>query len=89
MTNEERKDITNAIWLCATHADLIDRDEVTYAADALRAMKNEHEENIRVIQQNGILAGVSRMGALMPAATARRSCARHRPAGMLACFHDT
>jgi hypothetical protein len=59
MTNEERKDIANAIWLCATHADLIDRDDVTYAADALRAMKNEHEENIRVIQRNGILAGVS------------------------------
>jgi hypothetical protein len=29
MTPEERKDISNAIWLCAYHADLIDHDEVT------------------------------------------------------------
>ena len=28
MTREQRTHITNAIWLCATHADLIDRDEV-------------------------------------------------------------
>lgn len=45
MTFEERTDISNAIWLCANHADLIDRDEVTYTADLLRAMKYEHETN--------------------------------------------
>jgi hypothetical protein len=33
MTPEERSDISNAIWLCAYHADLIDKDEVTYTAD--------------------------------------------------------
>jgi hypothetical protein len=31
MTAEERAHIDNAIWLCADHADLIDRDEVTYS----------------------------------------------------------
>lgn len=43
MTREERIHITNAIWLCATHADLIDGDELTYTPDVLRAMKAEHE----------------------------------------------
>jgi hypothetical protein len=43
MTPEERAGIGNAIWLCADHADLIDRDEVTYSIETLRAMKRDHE----------------------------------------------
>jgi hypothetical protein len=43
MTSGERSSIENAIWLCADHATLIDRDEVTFSADALHAMKREHE----------------------------------------------
>jgi hypothetical protein len=43
MTPEERKSIDNAIWLCADHAEMIDRDEVTYPVEKLRAMKREHE----------------------------------------------
>ncbi len=43
MTPEERASIDNAIWVCADHADLIDRDEVTYTAEVLRAMKREHK----------------------------------------------
>jgi hypothetical protein len=31
------------IWLCAHHADLIDKDEVTYTVDLLRTMNREHE----------------------------------------------
>ena len=57
MTREERIHITNAIWLCATHADLIDRDEVTYTADVLRAMKAEHEANWAARQRNAVSAG--------------------------------
>ena len=57
MTREERIHITNAIWLCATHADLIDRDEVTYTADVLRAMKAEHEANCAARQRNAVSAG--------------------------------
>jgi hypothetical protein len=45
MTPEERADISNGIWLCAHHADLVDRDDVTYTGDVLRAMKREHELN--------------------------------------------
>jgi hypothetical protein len=43
MTAEQRSGIDNAIWLCSDHAKLIDRDEVTHTAHALRAMKCEHE----------------------------------------------
>ena len=57
MTREERIDIRNAIWLCATHADLIDRDEVTYTADVLRTMKTEHEAKCTERQRNAVSAG--------------------------------
>jgi hypothetical protein len=43
MTSEERSSIDNAIWLCADHATLIDRDEATFSAAELQAMKREHE----------------------------------------------
>jgi hypothetical protein len=43
MTSEERKHINNGIWLCATHARLVDRDESTYTIDELRRMKETHE----------------------------------------------
>jgi hypothetical protein len=43
MTPEERSSIKNAIWLCADHATLIDRDETTFPAEELHAMKREHE----------------------------------------------
>jgi len=43
MTPEERAHIDNAIWMCANHADLIDRDEVLYTIEHLRQMKRDHE----------------------------------------------
>lgn len=57
MSSEQRSDITNAIWLCAYHADLIDKDEATYTADVLRGMKSEHEANCTAQQRNATLAG--------------------------------
>lgn len=57
MTREQRTDITNAIWLCATHADLIDRDEVTYTADVLRTMKAEHEAKCAERQRHALSSG--------------------------------
>jgi hypothetical protein len=59
MTPEERSDISNAVWLCANHADLIDRDEVTYTADELQAMKREHEATCTENQRSARLAGES------------------------------
>ncbi len=52
MSSEARIHITNGIWLCANHADLIDRDEVTYTADVLRSMKAEHEAKCADKQRN-------------------------------------
>ncbi|MCJ2098902.1 hypothetical protein [Methylobacterium sp. E-046] len=46
MSREQRADIGNAIWLCATHADLIDRDEAAYSPEKLHAMKRAHETAI-------------------------------------------
>lgn len=43
MTSEQRKDISNGIWLCSVCADLIDRDEVTYSVPWLQEAKRTHE----------------------------------------------
>lgn len=43
LTKAERASIGNAIWLCATHARLIDRDEVTYTVEEIRRWKRTHE----------------------------------------------
>jgi hypothetical protein len=57
MTPDERKDILNGIWLCSHHADLIDKDEITYPADELRAMKREHEANCEKRHREGVRRG--------------------------------
>lgn len=66
MTAEARADINNAIWLCADHAKLIDRDEVTYSAETLRAMKREHEascaKGIRLGKSDDLGAGLLAVG---------------------------
>ena len=41
MTPEERKGIDNCIWLCQTHAKLIDTDERTYTVELLHKWKEE------------------------------------------------
>ena len=43
MTSEQRRDISNGIWLCAMHARLVDRDQTVYTIEELRAMKSQHE----------------------------------------------
>ncbi len=53
MSPEERKHIDNAIWMCADHADLIDKDEVTYTIDDLKQMKREHEATQAVLVRTG------------------------------------
>ena len=59
MTPDERSNIANAIWLCRTHAGMIDRDEVTYTADVLREMKRKHEAYCAARQRNATRAGES------------------------------
>lgn len=48
----ERKGIDNAIWLCHSCSDLVDRDEKRFHADLLEAWKSEHEH---LIAQDGEL----------------------------------
>ena len=43
MTPEERKDISNCIWLCKTHAKLIDTDVAKYTVELLRKWKADAE----------------------------------------------
>jgi hypothetical protein len=66
MTPEARAGIDNAIWLCADHARLIDRDEVTYSAEELREMKREHEANraksVRLGKGHDLGAGLLAIG---------------------------
>jgi hypothetical protein len=57
MSPAERKHISNAIWMCATHADLIDGDDVAFPADTLRRMKHEHEASCAERQRNARLVG--------------------------------
>ena len=44
MTPEGRSDISNGIWLCQTHAKLIDDDEIAYPASRLREWKETAEQ---------------------------------------------
>lgn len=53
MTPDQRMHIHNAIWLCADHADLIDRDEVTYTIEQLKEMKREHEAKQAMLLRTG------------------------------------
>ncbi len=44
MTPDQRKSIENCIWMCQTHARLIDTDDVTYTVDILKQWKKEAEK---------------------------------------------
>lgn len=44
ITREQRRSAENGIWLCGTHADLVDRDADRYPTAYLRQMKAEHEQ---------------------------------------------
>lgn len=53
MTPEQRKHIDNAIWLCADHADLIDKDKIIYPIELLKEMKHEHEAKQAILLKTG------------------------------------
>ena len=44
MTREERRGINNCIWMCQTHARLIDRDVTKYTVEILQRWKTEAEQ---------------------------------------------
>lgn len=66
MTPQQRAAIINGIWLCAHHADLIDRDEVTYTVAILQCMKQAHEarntEALRSLQPDDVGADLIAFG---------------------------
>ena len=45
MTIDERRGIDNCIWLCQTHAKLIDTDVETYTVEVIKGWKKEAEKN--------------------------------------------
>lgn len=47
LTAEERSAESNGIWLCYTHAKLIDSMPCQYSADMLRIWKAQHEQDVR------------------------------------------
>lgn len=53
MTREQRRDIRNGIWLCATHGQEVDRDVTRFTSDKLAAFKVEHERAIQVEMNSG------------------------------------
>lgn len=58
MTDKQRADISNAIWLCAHCHKMVDDDELEYPAWKLEKWKIYHERNI-----SGELTGKSKIGA--------------------------
>lgn len=50
---EQRSSIDNGIWLCATHADLIDGDEIYFTTSYLKNTKKNHEDKI-TLKHSGI-----------------------------------
>ena len=53
MTADERKSVENCIWMCQTHAKLIDTDTSTYSAELLRKWKADAEKNASMALANG------------------------------------
>jgi hypothetical protein len=47
MSPDQRSDIDNGIWLCATHARLVDGNECIYTVESLRAMRRAREEHCK------------------------------------------
>jgi hypothetical protein len=52
MTSEERSSFSNGIWLCQTHAKLVDDDEVTFSTPLLLEWK-EVAEHMAALETRG------------------------------------
>ena len=44
MTTEERKSLSNGIWLCSRCHKKVDSDPISFNADYLRHLKGKHEK---------------------------------------------
>jgi len=52
MSKEERISLANGIWMCPTHADMIDADYTNYAAETLRLWKEYAEKEAHRLLMN-------------------------------------
>lgn len=52
MTSETRSHISNGIWLCQTHAKIIDDDEISYPVSLLHEWK-ETAEHMAALEARG------------------------------------
>jgi phage baseplate assembly protein W len=68
MSQVERSHIDNAIWLCVTHARLIDRDNVTFTIEVLHEIKRKHEATCKAELQRASAgpAGLNDLIAIGP-----------------------
>ncbi len=54
MTPDQRSAIGNGIWLCATHARLVDGDECIHTVESLREMRRANEEHCKRELSGGV-----------------------------------
>lgn len=54
LSEQERKAYENGVWLCATHADQVDRDEERFPRELLVAWRNAAEAAARDAQGRGL-----------------------------------
>ena len=53
MTPEQRSDISNGIWMCPTHASLIDKEDCAYKTEDIKHWKTDAENKAtRQLEQN-------------------------------------
>lgn len=67
MTSEERQDAENGIWMCRTHAALIDRDVEQFTVDKLKDLKYEAEDRAQKLIGRPVGCAVGRLANVSPA----------------------
>lgn len=58
-TTEQRKHISNGIWLCRECGDIVDKNTEAHSADQLRRWKSDHEKMISEVRTQGYSSSLS------------------------------
>lgn len=67
LTPEQRKDAENGIWMCRTHAALIDRDEERFTVDLLNDWKFDAEDRARKLLGRPKGCATGKLASVSPA----------------------
>jgi len=78
---KQRREASNGIWLCQTHAKLIDNDEVRYPSDLLREWKVKAEE--------AVLSQIGKPSSLMVLKAVVEECCLERGRGYIGIYNPT